>query len=212
MAGLLKGLYLWENNLSMKYLAIPLFLLLVACGGDQDHSNHAGHDTTNAVEPKVLPGDPASQLLGAYYQLKSTLVEADSLAADSAALALAGLAKGIDVKALVADSSKAGMAASLIDSIVTASSGLATSSDLTARRRVFSQLGGYMLSLLNQTGYGASTVYVQECPMAFNDTETASWLSDASEIVNPYLGKKHPKYSAGMLHCGEVKDSIPAKP
>lgn len=196
----------------MKYLAIPFLLLMIACGGDQDHSNHAGHETAAAVEPKALPGDPASQLLGAYYQLKATLVEADSLGADSAALALAELAKGIEVKTLVADSTQSGIAASLIDSIVNASSGLASSSDLTARRRVFSQLGGYMLSLLNETGYGASTVYVQECPMAFNDTETASWLSDASEIVNPYLGKKHPKYSAGMLHCGEVRDSIPVKP
>ncbi len=196
----------------MKYLAIPLFLLMVACGGNQDHSGHAGHDSTASESAKILPGDPASQLLGAYYQLKSTLVEADSLAADSAALALAGLAKGMDVKSLVADSSKSGIAASLLDSIVNASSGLVTSSDLTARRRVFSQLGGHMLALLKHTGYGASTVYVQECPMAFNDTETASWLSDASEIVNPYLGKKHPKYSAGMLHCGDLKDSILVKP
>lgn len=196
----------------MKYLAIPLFLLMVACGGNQDHSGHAGHDSTASASAKTLPGDPASQLLGAYYQLKSGLVEADSLAADSAAIALAGLAKGIDVKTLVGDSSKSGIAASLLDSIVNASSGLATSSDLTARRRVFSKLGDHMLALLNNIGYGSSTVYVQQCPMAFNDSETASWLSDASEIVNPYLGKKHPKYSAGMLHCGDLKDSIPAKP
>ena len=159
-----------------------------------------------------LPGDPASQLLGAYYQLKSTLVEADSMAADSSARALAALAQSIDAKALVADSSKVSIAVSLIDSITNASSGFASSSDLTARRRVFSKLSDHMLSLLNHIGYGASTIYVQQCPMAFNDSETAFWLSDASEIVNPYLGKKHPKYSAGMLHCGDLKDSIPAKP
>jgi hypothetical protein len=211
MAGLLKGLYLWENNVFMKYLAIPLFLLMVACGGDQDHADHAAHDAAVVVEPKALPGDPASQLLGAYYQLKSSLVEADSLAADSAALALAGLAKDIDVKELVADSSQVLLASTLLDSIADASSVLAKSEDLTARRRVFSQLGGHILSLLKHTDYGASTVYVQECPMAFNDTETASWLSDASEIVNPYLGKKHPKYSSGMLHCGDLKDSIMVK-
>jgi hypothetical protein len=44
--------------------------------------------------------------------------------------------------------------------------------------------------------------------MAFNDNETAFWLSDNREVVNPYLGKKHPKYASGMLHCGEVKDSL----
>lgn len=196
----------------MKYLAIPLFLLMVACGGNQDHSNHEGHDAGAAVAPKTLPGDAVSQLLNAYYHLKSTLVEADSLAADSAAGVLAGLADSVDVRSLVTDSARATLVASLLDSISTASAGFASSADLTARRRVFSKLGAHMLALVNNTGYHASTVYVQECPMAFNDTETASWLSDASEIVNPYLGKKHPKYSAGMLHCGDLKDSIPAKP
>jgi hypothetical protein len=44
--------------------------------------------------------------------------------------------------------------------------------------------------------------------MAFNDNEAAYWLSNSREVVNPYLGKKHPKYSSGMLHCGEVKDSL----
>ena len=36
--------------------------------------------------------------------------------------------------------------------------------------------------------------------MAFNDAG-AYWLSAASDIKNPYFGKK-------MLTCGEVKDSI----
>jgi len=196
----------------MKYLAIPLFLMMIACGGGQDHSNHEVHDAGAAVAPKNLPADPVSQLLGAYYQLKSTLVEADSVAADSAAGVLAGLADGMEVKSLVSDSTREVLASNLLDSISNASSGFANSADLASRRRVFSQLGAYMLALLKHTGYKASTVYVQECPMAFNDTETASWLSDASEIINPYLGKKHPKYSSGMLHCGDLKDSIPAKP
>jgi hypothetical protein len=52
---------------------------------------------------------------------------------------------------------------------------------------------------------------LQECPMAFNDTETANWISNSSEIINPYLGNNHPKYKAGMLHCGELKDSITSK-
>jgi hypothetical protein len=44
--------------------------------------------------------------------------------------------------------------------------------------------------------------------MAFNDTETAQWLSKTEDIRNPYLGLHHPKYKSGMLECGEVKDSI----
>ncbi len=62
--------------------------------------------------------------------------------------------------------------------------------------------------LLQAAQYQGNTVYQQMCPMAFNDNEAAYWLSNSREVVNPYLGKKHPKYSAGMLHCGEVKDSL----
>ena len=47
--------------------------------------------------------------------------------------------------------------------------------------------------------------------MAFGDDQAANWISNSTEIVNPYLGKRHPKYKAGMLHCGELKDSITAK-
>ena len=43
--------------------------------------------------------------------------------------------------------------------------------------------------------------------MAFGD-EVANWISNSSEIMNPYLGKKHAKYKDGMLHCGEVTDSL----
>jgi hypothetical protein len=98
----------------MKYLAIPLFLMMIACGGGQDHSNHEVHDAGAAVAPKNLPADPVSQLLGAYYQLKSTLVEADSVAADSAAGVLAGLADGMEVKSLVSDSKREVLASNLL--------------------------------------------------------------------------------------------------
>ena len=56
-----------------------------------------------------------------------------------------------------------------------------------------------LLPLLKDINFHASAVYQQICPMAFNDDEEAFWLSNSNEIVNPYLGKKHPKYAAGML-------------
>lgn len=196
----------------MKYLAIPILMMLVACGGSNEHANHVPEKDTTSSSIKTLPTDPSSQLLAAYYTLKQSLIDADSAGADNAAIRLSGLADSTDARTLVSDSAQGKQAESLLDSLSIASSQLVKSSDLTGKRRNFSQIGGFMLTLLKQTGYAASTVYIQECPMAFNDTETASWLSDASEIVNPYLGKKHPKYSAGMLHCGELKDSIPSKP
>jgi hypothetical protein len=69
-------------------------------------------------------------------------------------------------------------------------------------------VGEALRDFLTQSGYDAAPVYVQTCPMAFRDSEPASWLSDSREILNPFLGRRHPKYGAGMLHCGELTDSL----
>jgi hypothetical protein len=84
--------------------------------------------------------------------------------------------------------------------------------DITEMRRDFSMVTEMMYpSFLTAVKYEGKTLYIEKCPMAFNDTEAANWISDNAEIVNPYLGSNHPKYKAGMLHCGEVVDSVVAK-
>lgn len=81
-------------------------------------------------------------------------------------------------------------------------------SDITEKRRGFQAFTQNFYDLLRTVKYDHSKVYLQECPMAFNDTETAQWLSKKSDIRNPYLGTKHPKYKSGMLECGETRDSL----
>lgn len=44
------------------------------------------------------------------------------------------------------------------------------------------------------------TLYIQHCPMAFDNTG-ADWISSDSTILNPYFG-------ASMLKCGSVKEKI----
>jgi len=66
-------------------------------------------------------------------------------------------------------------------------------------------------SFFTAINYEGPKLYLENCPMAFSDSISANWISNSAEIVNPYLGKSHPIYKAGMLHCGEVKDSIVAK-
>jgi hypothetical protein len=80
--------------------------------------------------------------------------------------------------------------------------------DLTAKRQFFNSLSQNLYDLLRTIRYDGGKVYLQECPMAFNDTESGIWLSKTSPIRNPYLGLYHPKYKSGMLECGETKDSL----
>ena len=83
--------------------------------------------------------------------------------------------------------------------------------DLTQMRQDFSMVSENLYPFLKTIGYEGEKLYWQNCPMAFGDDKPANWLSNTSEIVNPYLGKNHPEYKSGMLHCGENKDSIFAK-
>jgi Cu(I)/Ag(I) efflux system membrane fusion protein len=57
-----------------------------------------------------------------------------------------------------------------------------------------------MYGLLKNVDLKNAHVYQEYCPMAFNE-KGAHWLSDDSDIKNPYFGKK-------MLECGEVTDVI----
>jgi len=80
--------------------------------------------------------------------------------------------------------------------------------DLEAKRRKYQVLSNHFYNYLKSINYDGQAVYLQECPMAFNDDETAQWLSNKPQIRNPYLGLYHPKYGKGMLVCGETKDSL----
>jgi hypothetical protein len=77
---------------------------------------------------------------------------------------------------------------------------LAGEKSLDAKRKAFQMISDQMYDLVRTVRYDRQVVYHQYCPMAFND-EGAYWLSNNSEIMNPYFGNK-------MLHCGEVRDSL----
>jgi hypothetical protein len=85
---------------------------------------------------------------------------------------------------------------------------ISSPADITTRRRSFHSFTQNFYDLLRTIRYDAATIYMQECPMAFNDTESANWLSGTAAVRNPYLGLHHPKYKGAMIDCGETKDSL----
>lgn len=84
-------------------------------------------------------------------------------------------------------------------------------SDITEMRKDFSMVTEMLYpGFFKSINYEGQKLYLQHCPMAFDDDKGANWISNSDEVVNPYLGKNHPKYKGSMLNCGEVKDSIKA--
>lgn len=85
---------------------------------------------------------------------------------------------------------------------------LSGTANLTTKRRSFHDLTQNLYNLLRTVKYDGAKLYLQQCPMAFNDEEEGAWLSTTEKIRNPYLGLHHPKYKSGMLACGETKDTL----
>ena len=196
----------------MKYLLF-LFLLsfIFACNGvvgDDQKDGVANAATSHTSHSSGhLSNTSVTSALEAYYQLKNALVEADTIAANKASLELAMLTDSIKLDG-VTDSTLYKTVTNFIGAISSEAVALPQEENITEKRRSFSMITENLYPLLQSIQYDGGTVYHQMCPMAFNDTEAAYWLSNSSEVVNPYLGKRHPKYSSGMLHCGEVKDSL----
>jgi hypothetical protein len=195
------------------------FLLLVSglfsCGNEPKNMPvQAGDSLATQVKPMInqsLAEKGLSPVVSAYFALKDALVEADTLLADRSAVELLTLTDSLKIADILTDSSLVNGIEIYRGNISAETKGLIGEKDITEKRRAFSMISQNLLPMLQEVNYSASPVYQQICPMAFNDDEKAYWLSDSREIMNPYLGKKHPKYKAGMLHCGELGDSIVIK-
>jgi len=73
-------------------------------------------------------------------------------------------------------------------------------SSIKALRAAYKGMSDAMIALTRSFGTPVDTLFIQYCPMANND-EGANWISDYSEIRNPYFGDM-------MLACGETQDTI----
>lgn len=174
-------------------------------------------DTTENKEPVPLSVNADSDafqasfrtLLTTYYSLRDGFVNWDTMAANKAAIAIQVQADSLPYNELKStDSSIIETAKAFSQSVSAEAKGILGEQNIEQKRRSFYTLSENLYNLVRTVQYKGDIIYHQHCPMAFNDSEEAYWLSNTAEIMNPYLGTSHPKYKAGMLHCGDVADSL----
>jgi hypothetical protein len=151
-----------------------------------------------------------SNLMDAYMGIKDAFVSADTSNAKKFTRSFIALLDGIPVKELEKDDAMiAQTAIANIAEIKANAISLLQQTDVTQMRLDFRTLSDMLYpGFFKIINYEGPTMYLQNCPMAFDGDKDANWISNNSEVVNPYLGNNHPKFKATMLHCGEVKDSI----
>ncbi len=141
------------------------------------------------------------RVINNYYTLKNALVATKGANATSAAAQLVTITDSLQ-SFLQKDSSAPAAFKPYLDTISTQSKIIAAIQDETCekQRLAFGTLSSAMYGLLKTVDLKNVRVYQEYCPMAFNE-KGAHWLSNDSDIKNPYFGKK-------MLECGEVTDII----
>ena len=149
-------------------------------------------------------------LMNAYFGMKDAFVNADTIKAKQQTNLFIQLLDSIPLAELKKDDTliMETAKASIADIRANAVS-LLQQTDITEMRQDFRTISDMLYPAFFKTiNYEGPALFLQNCPMAFDGDKDANWISNSNEIVNPYLGKKHPKFKATMLNCGEVKDSI----
>lgn len=85
---------------------------------------------------------------------------------------------------------------------------MAIGKSIIDKRRNLNSLTQHLYNFLSAVQYDQKKIYLNECPMAFNDTEPGDWLSESDSIRNPYMGLHHPRYGKSMIECGENKATV----
>lgn len=177
----------------MKMLVpVTAIFLLAACG-----SNEMNNENAEGTEPVVKEEMPAVQSdkatinnsdLNAVYEQYAKLTDAFTKG-DVANAKLA--ANAIEVGAKEIDGGQA---------IASSAATIVGADDIEVQRTAYLKMSNDLIALLKSSGMKEGELYVEHCPMAFNNAG-GSWISSNKEIRNPYFGEK-------MMTCGEVTETI----
>ena len=128
-----------------------------------------------------------NQLLSEYYGLKDALVAGNAETAAGKAGEFVKTLNGIDYKIISEGNANA---------LLKDAGSISETKDIKLQRQYFSNFSNNMYSLAKSVKLTVTPIYQQYCPM-----KKMYWLSNASEIRNPY-------YGSAMLTCGKVTDTL----
>lgn len=172
-------------------IGIPIssLFLLIACGNGESNKKEVQQNNKVSVpilkNPAIRINDDILNAIYSHYVHLTAALAQDNLAeAKLAANAIEAGAREISNNSNLAES-----AASIV-----------SAPDINKQRAAYSKLSDEMVALLKKAGMAQAELYVEYCPMAF-DNKGAVWISSTKEVRNPYFGEK-------MLNCGEVKEII----
>ena len=202
----------------MKRVLAIVFLIIILFGawwlffktdkGVSENSSDTSAKSLTVKKHSDVFNKNIDNTIKSYLVMKDAFVEGDTGSIKSASFAFITRLDSLNLSDLQNDDAKILPAANQqVSEMKTNAAPILQETDLTKMRRDFQNVSENLYPFLRTIGYEGEKLYWQNCPMAFGD-DGANWISNTSEIVNPYLGKHHPEFKSAMLHCGENMDSI----
>ena len=139
-------------------------------------------------------------VITAYLKVKNALVKDNGDSVRAVAKTLYNVIAGVPIDKLSTDHRKVWMQYS--EKLAYDAEHIKQTDELEHQREHFAKLSVNMYKLLKALNINTADLYYHHCSMA-NDGKGAYWLSEESNINNPYMGKKMP-------HCGTANDTLKA--
>ena len=130
-----------------------------------------------------------------YILLKDAFVATDAGTAASAAKAVLSQLEKVDMQLVKGDAHTYWMEQLNVLQVHTRK--IAEADDVEKQRKQFGFLSDALIDSIEAFGTAGDALYVQHCPMAFNN-QGGDWIAKEEQIQNPYFGDK-------MMKCGLVK-------
>lgn len=134
----------------------------------------------------------------AYLQLKDAFVNTEAQKAAQSSKTLVSSLSAVDMSLLKGEAHLYWM--EQVNALQKHGKMIGEQKDIEQQRREFDQLSQALIRAVKVFGIPGDTLYVQHCPMAF-DNAGADWISKEEQIRNPYFGEK-------MLSCGSTEETI----
>ena len=193
----------------MRKISVLLFLSAIGFPACNNPEQKTAPETTAPAESKhsAAFNQSVHSALDTYYKLTEAFVNWDSVSVVSLANELNTRLDSLPAEEIKEDTAAA-KAKNYLAGAKKDLSGITAQNDLTSKRHALNALTDNLFQFLSTAKYDREKLYLQECPMAFNDVESGLWISPADSIRNPYLGLHHPRYGKGMLECGDNKEVL----
>ena len=178
------------KHLMKMLVPVTAIFVLSACGSNTGNTDQAAENDSVAQE---MPAEQSKAVINdaelntvyeQYARLTDAFTREDMAGAKHAATSIEAGAKDIDGA----------------ESIATSAATIASADNIKAQRTAYLTMSNDLIALVKNAGMKDGELYVEHCPMAF-DNAGGSWISSNKEIRNPYFGDK-------MMTCGEVTETI----